>query len=88
MSLVYYGYYEMWSTFIPCLLSLVMILYLLGIKIYIEEYAPRIAAANDPLAARLGSALLAAGITRQEWPGCGEDSLIESRDSFAMHSSH
>lgn len=58
MSLVYYGYYDMWSTFIPCLMSLVMILYLLGRKIYLEEYVPRIAAATDPLASRLSSALL------------------------------
>lgn len=62
MSLIYYGYYEMWSTFIPCVLSVVFILYLLGLKIYKEEYASRsqrsTAAANEPLASGLGCALL------------------------------
>lgn len=58
MFLIYYGYYGMWSTFIPCGLSIVFIFYVLGIKIYLEAHASRCAAVHDLLGSRIGSALL------------------------------
>lgn len=58
MFLIYYGYYEIWSIFIPCLMAFGFISYLMGIKVYLEEYLPRKAAARVSLGTKLGSALL------------------------------
>ena len=41
MFLVYYGYYERWAVFITSTLSLLSILYMTGLKVYLEEIAPR-----------------------------------------------
>lgn len=48
----------MWSTFVPCLISLVFILYLLSMKIYFDKYASQSTGVNDPLVSGLGSVLL------------------------------
>ena len=58
MFLIYYGYYKIWSIFVPCVMSAFFISYLFGMKVYLEEYAPQKAAANAPTDLRLGSALL------------------------------
>lgn len=61
MFLIYYAYYDIWSIFVPCVMSFVFISYMIGIKIYLEEYLPRKKAkaeAREPLNSKLGSALL------------------------------
>ena len=41
MFLIYYGYYEQWAVFSTSTLSLLSILCMTGLKVYLEEIAPR-----------------------------------------------
>lgn len=41
MFLIYYGYYERWAVFSTSVLSLCTILYMTGLKVYLEKIAPR-----------------------------------------------
>lgn len=45
MFLIYYGYYELWEVFIPTTFSMVIMLSLVGLKVYYEEFSPRCEAA-------------------------------------------
>lgn len=63
MFLVYYGYYEHWSVFAPSSLSFAFILYLIGLKVYLEVYLPRknngIGGSSSPLqGGKMSDALL------------------------------
>lgn len=40
MSSIYYGHYEEWPLFFPCLMSWTCMVYLLLLKIYLEKVAP------------------------------------------------
>lgn len=44
MFLAYYGYYQLWALFFPTLLSLLLMLWLIGLKVRYEEFPPRRAA--------------------------------------------
>lgn len=41
MQLVYLAYFTMWSVFVPLTGELILILYLTGLKIFLEIYSPR-----------------------------------------------
>lgn len=41
MFMIYYGYYEQWAVFSTSTLSLLTILWMTGLKVYLEEIAPR-----------------------------------------------
>lgn len=44
MFLAYYGYYQLWAVFFPTLLSLLLMLWLIGLKVRFEEFPRRRAA--------------------------------------------
>lgn len=39
--LVYYGYYGLWAAFIPSTLSLAIMLWLVWLKVYYDEFSPK-----------------------------------------------
>lgn len=58
MFLVYYGYYGIWSLFLPSVLSFACILYLIGLKIYLETIQTRDMSIDELREDGLGRALL------------------------------
>lgn len=85
MFLVYYGYYSLWSLFIPGILSLILILYLIGLKTYLEAFVPRHTSAIDEVEGQtLDSALVLDAADTFEATSSGSDEFTAAASTVVV----